>query len=128
MGNIAKIKRNVAKYEIGEMRNQLARDLQKRIENVIDKEKARKVYYILVHAELEATSGIVETKLMIMNYEPPKMIGTMLYQVDNSIGQLRRLWVIPRDIPRSEEFIDYDTAMDVMNEAHKSAKDVPIIY
>jgi len=128
VGNIAKFKRNVAKYEIGEMRNQLSRDLQGRIEKVIDKEKARDQYYILVHAGLEAVSGTISTKLMVMNYMPPKMIGTILYHVDNKKGELKRLWIIPQDIPRSEEFVDYDTGLAALNEVHQSITDMPIIY
>ena len=123
-----KIKRNQAQYEIGEMRDQLARDLQKRIVDVINKEQKRaELYYILVHSDFDNVTGAVATKLMVMNYVPPKMIGTILYSVDNSIGQLRRLWIIPQDIPRSEEFVDYDTGMKVMNEVHKSGKDL-IVY
>ena len=128
MGAIGKFKRNVVQYEIGEMRNQLARDLQKRIADVINKEQKRKdPYHILVHSDFDVVNGSVTTKLMVMNYEPPKMIGTILYQVDNKAGQLRRLWIIPQDVPRSEEFVDYDTGMDVMNEVHKSGEDL-IIY
>ena len=128
MSTSRKFKRHQPMYEIGTIRQLLAQDFTKRMEKIINDQKKYDQYYILVYADMDATTGKIWTKFMVMNYLPPKMIGTMLYSVDNKLGELRKIWNLPRDIPRTEEHISYEDGLAEMDIINKSAKDMPIIY
>ena len=104
---------NTVDYEIGMMRTLLAQDFMRQMEKLINDNQKKDIYWILVHSDMDATTGKIWTKFLIMDREPPKMLGTMVYYVDNKIGQLRKLWVLPRDIPRDAQFEDQDSAMSV---------------
>ena len=91
---------------IGDIRNELGLDLRKALEKVISRmEGRREPYFILVYAMLEEPN-IIRTKVMILDNEPPRMLGTICYRADNKKGQLIRLWVLPLDIDRPPELID----------------------
>lgn len=109
--------------EIGEMRNQLALDLQRDLERVINKNKKDSSYFLLVYANM--VDNDICTKIMKLHTRPPKMLGTMLYRVDNDKGQLRRLWCLPLDLPRSPEYISIEEGLE---EVMKSAEGVAIAY
>jgi len=126
---------NTSDYEIGIMRNLLAQDFMRQMEKLINDHQKKDHYWVLVHADMNAVSGRIQTKFMIMDREPPKMLGTMVYYVDNKIGQLRKLWVLPRDIPRDGQFEDPDSIMSV-DEFEKKldsdqkwiTKEAPVVY
>lgn len=114
----------MAKTEIGEMRNQLARDLQGSLERTIQRYKDKKEpYFLLVHAEM--VDNNIATKIIRLEEQPPRMLGTMLYRVDNRKGQLRRIWCLPQDIPVNP-YVLSDKGMS--EEVFKSAQGLPIIY
>jgi hypothetical protein len=81
--------------QIGEMRNQLALDLRRTLEHIINEHKKLDNYYVLAIAR--PGEKRVETKIVLMLHRPPKLIGTICWHVDNRKGKLMRLWVLPYD-------------------------------
>jgi len=116
------------KMDIGTLRDVLVADYHKRLEDVINQNKHRKIYFIIAHTELEAVSGTITTKFMLFNQAPPRMLGCICYMVNNRIGQLRKLWALPQDKPR--EHIDEGTGMnqDDTERILDSITKLPIIY
>jgi len=111
------------KIEIGEFRNELARDLQQNLGRIIDRYSKEEPYWLLVFATNIGKD--IQTKIMRLSLCPPKMLGTICYYVDNKKCELRRLWVLPLDIPRDPDIIDLDKGLE---EIAKSAKAQVIVY
>lgn len=109
--------------EIGEFRNELARDLQQNLQRIIDRYSKENSYWLLVFATNIGSD--IQTKMIRLSQCPPKMLGTMCYYVDNKKCELRRLWVLPLDIPRDPGVIDLDKGLE---EVAKSAKAEMIVY
>lgn len=85
--------------EIGETRDQMGRDLMKRIEKIINDTRADK-YYILVHGKpFPNCSNIIKLKYITMTKKPSMMLSCMLFEVDNTKGYLKLLWALPGDWP-----------------------------
>jgi len=109
------------KILLGDLRPELAKDLQRRIVEVIDRYKNKESYFLLVWAGIEIETGIIRSKLILLSEKPPKMLGTMLYFVDNKAGKLERIWALPLDIPI------YEPSEDLVEEVLKSSKNMPIL-
>jgi len=101
------------KENIHTLRNELTEAHQKKIEEIINANQSKSKYYIFVistpHSTLE---GVIKTTFTLLSQIPPRMLGSMLYFVDNGAGKLERLWVIPRDIIRPEKTVDYENFDD----------------
>ena len=83
--------------QIGEVREEMTRNLMKRIEGIISDVKRDK-YYILVHAKPYPKSpGVIKQKLIILDRKPSMMLSCMLFEVDNKKGLLKLLWALPGD-------------------------------
>lgn len=128
---------------LGDIRNELHNDLQKVLEKVILSRENKPNYWILVYQNRENLSGqeargkeqpgktqmvtgtdLINTKIVLMSEQPPKMLGTMCWYVDNTRGKLIREWVLPLDRPRDEQFISDEHVKEVFD----SAQGVPIIW
>ncbi len=110
--------------EIGELRNELTKELQDSLDAVLLKYQGGRDYWILVFADVNALNEI-KTTLMRLTQCPPKMIGTLCYHVDNRAGKVERIWVLPQDIPRHPGLISIDEGLE---EIARSGQNVPIIY
>ena len=67
---------------IGTMRNQLMRDLKRKIETTINENSKKEDYYILVVSKMNAFNRL-EEKLILLSVKPKPLIGTMLFYVNN---------------------------------------------
>jgi len=81
--------------------------LRQVIEYVMNRKVHLKKYYILIHAKTYDTDQIL-SKVVIMHRQPPKLLGTVCYEIDNTMGTQRRLWVLPFDFPIDERLLDVD--------------------
>lgn len=85
--------------ELGETRQQMTRDLMKRIEKIIN-ETPKDKYYILVHGKpFPNTPNVIKMKYVIIDRKPSMMLSCMLFEVDNRKGTLKLLWALPGDWP-----------------------------
>lgn len=119
-------------FEIGELRNQLSLDLQRRLETVRNHWAAAPNYFLLIHSNrfdenadytriirIRVPEGWPREKLPI-----PRMLGTILLYVDNRKGAVEYVWNLPFDLPRDPETISEETVRKVV----ESAKDMPVVY
>ena len=107
---------------IGDLREELARDTILNLEKVINANKRREKYYLLVHAGNFGKN--IKTTIMISEKEPPKLLGTICLKVNNVKGRIDRLWVLPYDIPKD----DGDLSSVGIEEVFKSVKGIPLKY
>lgn len=106
----------------GDVRHQLAEDLNRSLAEVMARKAAAGVrnYYILVAAIVRG--GDIGTRLILLKQRPPRMLGAILYRVQD--GVLYREWVLPKDIPVPGE-LDPDS---VNPQILKAAAGLPIVY
>lgn len=91
---------------------------------IMDQKTHLSRFFILIHAKLYDTDTIF-SKVVVLHRRPPKLLGTVCYEVDNRLGTQRRLWVLPLDFPVAEQFLSdqpIDQAILV------SAQDMPILW
>jgi hypothetical protein len=91
---------------------------------IVDKKPHLGRYYIFVHAKTFDTDTIF-SKVVILHRRPPKLLGTVCYEIDNRAGMQRRLWVLPLDFPLPEQFLSDKAAPRAILE---SAQGMPIIF
>jgi hypothetical protein len=108
--------------EIGELRSQLALDLQKSLEDIRNRYCKKRNYFVLVFADVN-TANEVRTKILMMDEKPPKMIGTMVYHITAS--DVRRLWCLPLDTPKFEGMLSLEEGV---KEVFESDRHLPIVY
>lgn len=107
---------------IGDLREQLARDTLSNLEKVINANKHRERYYLLVYAGNFGKN--IKTTIMISDKEPPKLLGTICLKVDNVKGRIDRLWILPYDIPKD----DGDLSDVGVEEIFKSVQGIPLKF
>jgi hypothetical protein len=106
---------------LGDLRSEIAKEIQRGILKVIDTHKEKENYFILVWAGMDIETGIVKTKLILLDKKPAKMLGTLLYYVDNQIGKLDRIWALPLD-----HDVVIEPSEEIVEEVVRSSKDIPI--
>ena len=107
---------------IGDLRDEMARDMIRTVEQVINNNPGRGVYYILIHAGNFGRN--IRTAVMICDKQPPKLLGTICLKVDTAKGEIDRLWVLPYDVPRGDDDIS-DTGVE---EIYASVRGIPLKY
>jgi len=107
--------------EIGELRQQLTKDLGETLEKVIDAKQELHSYHILIYANFDPLApSTIRTKIVTTISKPPMLLGTMCFHVDNKKGTITPLWVLPLDIPL-EGIIDTNEVSELV---YKSAEKV----
>lgn len=81
---------------IGDIRAELEAKLRDSLANIMAKKAAegKDNYYILVYASW-ANGNELHTRIILLNDEPPPMLGTCCYLVRNGI--LHKVFILPRD-------------------------------
>lgn len=116
-------------FEIGELRNQLSLDLQRRLVAIRDHWASEPNYFLLIHSDRldESTDFTRIVRIRQPNREKipiQKIFGAMLLYVDNRKGSMDVIWNLPLDIPtdprvKSEEMVP---------EVAESAKDLGLRF
>lgn len=110
---------------LGQARDELARELAKTLTRVVEANLGRDSYFILVHAKKHPfIPKMLRTVVTLLSAEPPRMLGTICFRIDNREGRAERLWVLPPDIPRPMSLIGPEYVSGVA----KGAMGMPIIY
>lgn len=101
---------------------QLGREIETKMNELADKKDS---YFILVKAHKTDVST-VENKCLILSEKPEKMLGTMLFFVDNRKGQFKKEWVLPFDYPVDPSLLsEEDCAESVLEDIKDSG--IPLI-
>lgn len=138
------------KLTTGDARRMAADDLYRMVEKVVDRlSHLSRQYYILVivrnHYQGPAagskdsgqrieTTDVVLPDKMIHNrivaplFEPPavRMLGSMLWRVDNRVGEMELMYAMPYDVPTV--LGDSDNEGTVVGAVAERAKGMPLIW
>jgi len=88
-------------------RNELTEELRRNITKVVNDRKNKPNYYILVASQVNNfDSNVIDNKLILLSKKPEPVIGTILFYIDNRCGEIKRIWVLPRDIYQPESMIN----------------------
>ena len=96
------------------------------IQGILDKNKSKNSYYIMVHPNWTGPDmEVMKTTYMLLDKKPPEMLGTKLYLVDNKKGTVTKEWELPLDVLVPTECLDVHNTIESV---HNSAKSVaPVI-
>jgi hypothetical protein len=106
-------------------------DLLNTLRQVVEK-KSRypEPYFILVYSNVDPAhrgSQVIKEKITILPKMPTvKLIGTILFRVDNNLGDFEMLWCIPLDIP-GLGFIEPERNRESSRQVLTGADGVPIV-
>lgn len=106
---------------IGALRDELSLSLQTLLARVIDNNKGKESYYILVVVS-SPEENVIKTSLVLTSQKPKKMLNTLCYFVDNKKEIIQRIWALPMDIVIPEMLL---TGTGVV-EAFESGQGMPI--
>jgi hypothetical protein len=107
-----------------ELSEAMSIDLQKKLQEVINVNKDKRHYFILI--TLGREEGCLRTNIILISPSQAEMImmsplvGTMLFEVDNRNGFVGKKWCLPKDFPMQGR---YDGGNEYI---HNSSKQVPI--
>lgn len=97
------------KLTIGELRSEFGDEHKKTLINIIDSHQhIEEDYYVLVYAKKNPLlEAVIDEKFIILTRKQAnavlekqgKMLGTMMYKVDNKEGDIERLYILPLDRP-----------------------------
>jgi hypothetical protein len=86
--------------QLGETRQAMTKTLMRDLEDVINKYKDKKKFFVLVHAKPWPNNpNMIKIKLIPMNVKPRMMLSCLLFGVDNEKGNLTLEWALPGDWP-----------------------------
>lgn len=121
--NILGVKPSSNIIVMGDIRDDIARDVFKQVEKTINKHQKKDLYWILVHSKPDPMRRkTILNKVIVVNQKPRKMLGTMCFRVDNKRGVVKKEWVLPYDKP----YATVDTDKDPVRSIIDDAKDIPI--
>jgi hypothetical protein len=108
---------------IGDLRNEMGRDMLRVVEQVINQRIKEDSYYLLIYAhhDRQYAKGdplhrkVIKTTVMYSDVLPErfKIMGTICFHVDNRAGRVEREWILPLDIPRPEILMGDGVSKDV---------------
>lgn len=91
---------------IGDLRDEMSKNLLRNIEMAINKFSYKDDYYMLIHAYPDRMQeGVIHEKIFIIREDQmkelkeEKMLGTICLYINNKTGEAKREWVLPLDIP-----------------------------
>lgn len=107
-----------------DVRTALEENEARMLEMIMARPKQKKIpkYWILKHSNW-TNHDMYEMKstYMIRSSKPPKMLGTVLWKVDNNAGTITKVWELPLDVECFREYLDPHNPQEIV---HHSAQDV----
>ena len=98
--------------------------LRQIVEYVLNRKRHLSRYYLLIHSNTFETDAIYSKVLMLLT-RPPKLLGTVCYEIDNRAGTQRRLWCLPLDFPVPEDLLSEESVPRAIRESQEG---VLIVY
>ena len=110
---------------MGDARAMMGQEVMDRIRRTVDSNQGKKSYYLMVASRQDPVDEKrIRTTIVLSDVEPPKMLGTMCFHIDNQKGRAKRLWVLPLDRPS----VIKAPPAGLVPEIAAAAKRLPIIY
>lgn len=82
---------------LGATREDMATEHRRQMDMLINANSRKENYYVLVYCYNNLFTEHIHEKYITMSQKPVRMLGTMLYYVDNKKGMLKRIWCLPLD-------------------------------
>ena len=89
-----------------------------------DNAHRREPYWILYTADWYRNGETLMDTFTPYGARPPRMLNTICWRVDNKIGQLKPVWVLPKDAPIE----DFGETRQFDDTLIKSSQGIPIVY
>lgn len=89
-----------------------------------DNAHRREPYWILYTADWYGSGQQLRDTFTPYGGCPPRMLNTMCFCVDNKIGQLKPVWILPKDAPIE----DFGETKQFDETLIKSSQGIPIVY
>ena len=111
---------------MGDARHWLVDGVIKQCEEIIDRYAGKHDrLWLLIHANPRpANRRIINTKIVVMNTPPPKMLGTVCIFVDYTKSDVDLAWALPLDIIKDPAVAGEENVERVA----KDGADMPIIH
>lgn len=97
------------------------------LQGILDrpKQKAKSEYYILKHSNWTGHGmDTMKSTYMLRSSRPPKMLGTVLWHVNNKRGTIEKIWELPLDVDCDREFLDPHNPQEFVAESAKDIQNV----
>lgn len=105
-----------------DVRSALEQGEAEQLQRILDKNRSKDSYYIFKHSNwTNHDCNEMKSTYMLMSRKPPKMLGTVLWLVDNTKGTITKEWELPFDSVCFSEFLDPHNPQEFV---HESAKDI----
>ena len=118
------------KIVMGDIRHMYVDSMIKQCEAVIDRYYRRGYdkLWLLVYAYCEpAERSVIRTKILVLDYLPPKILGTVCIRVDYKLSDVDLEWVLPLDTIKPPGVID-QSDQPAAPRIIEDAGDMPIIH
>lgn len=93
--------------KLWEIREQMEANEAVQLENIVNSNFKKDSYYIFKHSNWDGNfSNVMKSVYMLRSTKPPKMLGSVLWYVDNKEGSISRIWELPFDVDVPTEFLD----------------------
>jgi len=93
------------------------------LNGILSKNKNKTSYYILKHSNwTNHDCNMMKSTYMLRSTIPPKMLGTVLWLVDNSKGTIEKLWELPLDVECAREFLDPHNPQEIVANSASNIK------
>lgn len=83
-----------------------------------------KKYRLVVYSKWIG-DAMMQTFIIASNAKPLRKIGIILFEADESIGELKMLYCLPKDVPIDPKIITVDTP--ISSHIYEQAKDLKVI-
>lgn len=104
--------------ELGAVRREMEINEAKKLEEIINTNLKKKSYYIFKNSNWRGNDSFeMKSVYMLMSRKPPKMLGTVLWLVDNVKGSLSKIWDLPMDVAVDPNLFDRDAAQKSVHDS-----------
>ncbi len=93
------------------------------LEKIINENKklADRYFVIFYIKPLSACPEVIRNRIIISKVRPPKLLSTIVFEVDNVEDKLLFLWALPPDIPQDD--IAHEQDEDVIPETAEAVRE-----
>ena len=106
-----------------DVRSALEENEAKQLEGIIEKNKSKQSYYVFKHTNWTGNGmDTLKSTYMLMSKKPPKMLGTILWLVDNVKGSLTKIWELPLDLDLDPSLLGSGTGQETVFDSMKGVE------
>lgn len=116
--------------ELGETRTAMGWHVMNSLDKIINESrKFADRYWVIFHIKpFSGCPEVIRNRIILSKTQPPKMLSTIVFEVDNIEGKLLFHWALPPDIPQDD--IAYQQDENIVLETAETVKEsgIAILY